>query len=147
MWCLISGGASAPTVTYGDNDGRGFFLYLFASMVQAASFYHLGRDDRSQWGSLKVIAVYLVSWELSAKAFGQSVGGVSVDFGRMLGSKIVKGDHTDMTKFWVILAGGFAGMVAGPILQMIDGKIREKQGDDAGADEAGAADEPAGNEA
>merc|ERR1719262_287992 len=65
VWCLISGAASAPVVTYGDNDGRGFFLYLFASMVQSASFYCLGRDDRSQWGSLKVIAVYLVSWELS----------------------------------------------------------------------------------
>jgi hypothetical protein len=148
VWCLISGAASAPVAIYGDNDGRGIFLYLFASMVQSACFYYLGRGDQSQFGSFKVIAVYLVSWELSAKAFAGSVGGVSVDFGRMLGSKIIESGTTDMTKFWVLLVGGFAGMVAGPLVQKVDAMLRDKQGDDAGAaDEAGAKDEPAGNEA
>jgi len=137
VWTAIVGGDvyfQAPVGTALVSNGRLFFYFMMANMVQTACFSILGRNDTSLQGSFSVAVVYFLSWTMCQFSFAGSVGGASFDFGQMLGAQIMRsdiyGNDAGFNKFWVVLLGSFAGMTAGCGMHMVENMLRAKEGGD-----------------
>merc|ERR1711981_282255 len=90
---------------------------------------------------------YMLSWVLCQSGFTGSIGGITIDFGRLLAGKMI---HTDMVakeafdKFWLLIVAPLGGWAVCILYQMLENVMKAKEnGGDAKKSEDAVALEPA----
>lgn len=124
-WILDA--APAPTLVGPLNDdgeaddGKVFILFAFANFFQA---YALNCAE----GGLSTATAYTLSWVLCQVTWAGSIGGVTIDLGRLLGGEITHSDLVVFDKFWQLIVGPLAGWGICFAYQWVESTLAAKEG-------------------
>jgi len=139
--------APAPTmVVSSNNDGKNFVLFAFANFFQAYALNRLTVADNSLDNSFRVAGAYMMSWYLCQTVFTGSIGGITIDFGRLLAGEMIHGDLVEFEKFWILVLAPLAGWGICFLYQMLEYTLKAKESGECAKKEEPAAEPAANNE-
>jgi len=127
VYNIIFGGPVAPQPNPLGNTGKLFVWFLFANFVQGYAANRVIAKDTTFDNSFRMGAAYMFSWVLCQMAFPNSIGGVTIDFGRLLGSELTDSNLTNFDNFWVLIAAPFAGWGLAGCYQWLECSLLTKQ--------------------
>jgi len=114
-------------------EGKIFMLFGFANFFQAYCVNRLVIADTSLDNSMRLAVGYTLSWVLCQAGWMGSIGGITIDFGRLLAAKLIHpslvADET-FEKFWLLFVGPLAGWAICLLYQMLEYMLKAKQDGD-----------------
>jgi len=127
--------------------GKVFVLFAFANFVQAYAANRLVATDTSLDNSFRLATGYMISWVLCQSTWMLSIGGVTIDFGRLLAGKITHSDQVVFDDFWILLLAPVVGWLVAGCYQWLEYSMAAKENGDAKKEEEPAADNNAEEQA
>lgn len=121
VYNLIMDVAVVPATSDSLEDGKLFILFAFANFFQA---YAVQRSD----DVYQTAAMYAVSWVLCNVTWAGSIGGITIDFGRLLAGELTHGDTVDFDKFWLLIVSPLAGWGVCFLYQILEMAMDKKGG-------------------
>lgn len=122
--------APIPVANLLNNDGANFVLFAFANFFQAYCLNRLTVSDTSLDTSMRLATAYTLSWVLCQGVYAGSIGGITIDFARLLAGKIVHGSMVSdeqFKKFWLLIAGPAAGWGVAFLYNWLENTLKAKE--------------------
>lgn len=141
-WIFDVAPVPEPAMFLTKPEGKIFILFGFANFFQAYCINRLVIADTSLDNSMRLATAYTLSWVLCQTGFSGSIGGMTIDFGRLLAGKMIHPDSVSddtFEKFWLLLCAPLAGWAVCFLYQMLEYSMKAKENGDKKDDDAPAA--------
>lgn len=129
-WIFDVAPVPTPAVFLTAADGKIFMLFGFANFFQAYCLNRITVSDTSLDNSMRLATAYILSWVLCQTGFAGAIGGITIDFARLLAGKMVHGDMVtgDMfDKFWLLICAPLGGWGVCFLYEMLEGFVKAKE--------------------
>jgi len=139
-WIFDVAPVPEPAMFLTKPEGKIFILFGFANFFQAYCINRLNNADTSLDNSMRLATAYTLSWVLCQTGFSGSIGGMTIDFGRLLAGKMIHPDSVPsetFEKFWLLLCAPLAGWAVCFLYEMLECMMKAKEnGDNKKSDDA-----------